>query len=46
MDQIAGTYGWGDNALMKLSQRIKRALDPTGIMAPGKSGIWPEKASS
>ncbi len=41
MDQIAGTYDWNDGALMKLSQRVKDALDPNGIIAPGKQGIWP-----
>jgi 4-cresol dehydrogenase (hydroxylating) flavoprotein subunit len=41
MDTIAGTYSWNDNALMKMHQRIKDALDPNGILSPGKSGIWP-----
>ena len=43
MDQVAGTYNWNDNALMKLNERIKDALDPKGILAPGKSGVWPER---
>ena len=42
MDAIAGTYKWNDNALMKMHQSIKDALDPKGILAPGKSGIWPK----
>jgi 4-cresol dehydrogenase (hydroxylating) len=41
MDQIAGTYNWNDGALLKMNQTIKDALDPKGILAPGKSGIWP-----
>ncbi len=41
MDQIAATYNWNDDALMKLNQRLKDALDPNGILAPGKQGIWP-----
>jgi 4-cresol dehydrogenase (hydroxylating) len=41
MDAIAGTYNWNDNALWKVHQTIKDALDPKGILAPGKSGIWP-----
>lgn len=43
MDLIAGTYSWNDNALMKMNQSIKDALDPHGILAPGKSGIWPKR---
>jgi 4-cresol dehydrogenase (hydroxylating) len=43
MDTIAGTYSWNDNALMKMNQAIKDALDPRGILAPGKSGIWPQR---
>lgn len=42
MDAIADTYNWNDNALMKMNQAIKDALDPKGILAPGKSGIWPK----
>ena len=41
MDQIAATYNWNDDALMKLNQRLKDAHDPNGILAPGKHGIWP-----
>jgi 4-cresol dehydrogenase (hydroxylating) len=43
MDQIATTYGWNDGALAKLNQRLKDALDPKGILAPGKQGIWPSR---
>ena len=43
MDDIAKTYGWNDHALLKLHQIIKDALDPNGILAPGKSGIWPAR---
>jgi 4-cresol dehydrogenase (hydroxylating) flavoprotein subunit len=41
MDLIASTYSWNDSSLMKMHQRIKDALDPNGILSPGKSGIWP-----
>lgn len=41
MDQIAGTYDFNDHANMKLNESIKNALDPKGVLAPGKNGVWP-----
>lgn len=43
MDQVAGTYNWNDGALMKFNERLKDALDPNGILAPGRCGIWPKR---
>lgn len=42
MDHIASTYNFNDNAQMKLNETMKNALDPKGILAPGKNGIWPQ----
>lgn len=42
MDQIAATFNYNDNALLRLSEKVKDALDPNGILAPGKQGIWPK----
>lgn len=43
MDQVAETYNWNDNVLMKFNELIKNAVDPKGILAPGKSGVWPSR---
>jgi 4-cresol dehydrogenase (hydroxylating) len=41
MDLAAAQYDFNDGALLRLSETIKDTLDPDGILAPGKSGIWP-----
>ena len=27
---------------MRLYERLKDALDPAGVLSPGKQGIWPK----
>ncbi len=43
MDLIADQYDANDSALRRTVERIKDALDPAGILAPGKQGIWPAR---
>jgi 4-cresol dehydrogenase (hydroxylating) len=43
MDLVADSYDWNGGALRKLNEKVKDALDPNGILAPGKSGIWPSR---
>lgn len=43
MDPVAHTYDFNGGAMMKLNQTVKDALDPNGILAPGKNGIWPKR---
>jgi len=40
MDLVAGTYDFNGGALNRMNEAVKDALDPNGIIAPGKSGIW------
>jgi 4-cresol dehydrogenase (hydroxylating) len=41
MDTVAATYDYNNHALLRLNETVKNAIDPHGIIAPGKSGIWP-----
>jgi 4-cresol dehydrogenase (hydroxylating) len=41
MDHIAAKYDFNDHALIRLTETIKDAVDPAGILSPGKQGIWP-----
>ena len=43
MDDAAKAYDFNNNALLRLNETLKDALDPNGIMAPGKNGIWPKR---
>jgi 4-cresol dehydrogenase (hydroxylating) flavoprotein subunit len=41
MDIAADQYSFNGHAALRLSGRVKAALDPYGILSPGKQGIWP-----
>jgi 4-cresol dehydrogenase (hydroxylating) len=43
MDLVAEQYDFNDHALLRFNETIKDALDPNGILSPGKSGIWPRE---
>jgi FAD/FMN-containing dehydrogenase len=42
MDRVAEAYSFNDHALRRFHETLKDAVDPNGILAPGKSGIWPK----
>lgn len=41
MDTTAEQYDFNDHALREVHTVLKDALDPRGILSPGKQGIWP-----
>ncbi|MCP5395415.1 MAG: FAD-binding oxidoreductase [Sphingomonadaceae bacterium] len=41
MDPVMDTFNFNDHSLRAMNEKIKDALDPNGIIAPGKQGVWP-----
>jgi len=41
-DLVAKTYSYNNNAITRLRETIKDAVDPHGILSPGRYGVWPK----
>ncbi len=40
-DVVLEAYSFNDHALKRFNERLKDAIDPNGIVAAGRYGIWP-----
>ncbi|MGW1783973.1 FAD-binding oxidoreductase [Streptomyces sp. NPDC002143] len=41
MDLAADQYSFNDHAYRRFVEKLKDAIDPRGIISPGRHGIWP-----
>ena len=41
MDLAADQYSFNDHAYRRFMEKIKDAVDPNGVISPGRHGIWP-----
>ena len=41
-DDVAEAYGWNNHVLRRFNETMKDAIDPNGILSPGRGGIWPK----
>ncbi|QGY79271.1 FAD-binding oxidoreductase [Sphingorhabdus lacus] len=40
---VSDTYSFNDHALRRFLETMKDTVDPNGIFAPGRGGIWPKR---
>ncbi|PNG24387.1 FAD-binding oxidoreductase [Methylocella silvestris] len=41
--EVMNQYSLNNHVLRRFCESVKDAIDPNGILAPGKSGIWPRR---
>ena len=40
-DAVSDQYSFNDHVLRRFSETLKDAIDPNGILLPGRGGVWP-----
>lgn len=43
MDLAAQQYSFNDHAYRRFVEKIKDAVDPSGVLSPGRHGVWPAR---
>jgi len=43
MDRIAEGFDFNNHSARRLQEKLKDALDPNGVISPGKQGVWPAR---
>ncbi len=41
-DDVMGAYFYNNHILRRFNEQLKDCIDPNGILAPGRGGIWPK----
>lgn len=41
-DDVSDQYSFNNHILRRFNEQLKNAVDPNGIISPGRAGIWPE----
>ena len=41
-DAVSDQFSFNDHALRRFNETMKDAIDPNGILSPGRGGIWPK----
>ena len=42
-DVVSEQFSFNDHALRRFNEAIKDAVDPNGILSPGRGGVWPKR---
>ena len=42
-DVVAARYSFNEHSLRRFNEALKDAVDPNGILAPGRGGVWPAR---
>jgi (+)-pinoresinol hydroxylase len=42
VDHVMNAYSFNNHALRRFCETLKDAVDPNGIIAAGRGGIWPK----